>query len=69
MMEAKTLPPNFWDEAIKCANYIQNRFPHKYLNGMTPFEAWSGNKPYVTHFKIFGRRDWARIPTEKRKAL
>ena len=22
MMEAKTLPPNFWVEAIKCASYI-----------------------------------------------
>ena len=36
---------------------------------MTPFEAWSGHKPHVTHFKIFGSRAWARIPTEKRKAL
>ena len=24
MMESNTLPPNFWDEAIKCASYIQN---------------------------------------------
>ena len=32
---------------------------------MTPFEAWSGHKPYVTHFRIFGSRAWARIPTER----
>ena len=43
--------------------------PHKQLEGMTPFEAWSGHKPDVTHFRIFGSRAWARIPTEKRKAL
>ena len=36
---------------------------------MTHFEAWSGNKPYVTHFRIFGSRAWARIPTKKRKDL
>ena len=36
---------------------------------MTPFEAWSGHKPDVTHFRIFGSKAWARIPTEKRKAL
>ena len=36
---------------------------------MTPFEAWSGHKPYVTHFRIFGSKAWARIPTEKRKSL
>ena len=69
MMEAKTLPPKFWAEAIKCAFYIQNRVPHKKLDGMTPLESWSGHKPYVTHFMIFGSRAWARIPTEKRKDL
>src|SRR5713226_9780180 len=36
---------------------------------MTPFEAWSGHKPDVTHFRIFGSKAWARIPTEKRKDL
>ena len=69
MMEAKTVPPKFWDEAIKCASYIHNRVPHKELDGMTPLEAWSGHKPDVTHFRIFGSKTWARIPTEKRKAL
>ena len=36
---------------------------------MNPFEAWSGHKPDVTHFRIFGSKAWARIPTEKRKDL
>ena len=36
---------------------------------MTPFEALSGHKPDVTHFRIFGSKAWARILTEKRKAL
>ena len=69
MMEAKTLPQKFCAKAINCESYIQNRVPHKNLDGMTPFEAWSGHKPDVTHFRIFGSRAWARIPTEKRKAL
>jgi hypothetical protein len=34
-----------------------------------PYEAWSGLKPEVTHFRIFGSRAWAQIPSEKRKAL
>ena len=37
MIEAKNFPPKFQDEAIKCASYIQNRVPHKQLDGMTPF--------------------------------
>ena len=63
MIEAKTLPPKFWDKDIKYASYIYNRFPHKQLEGMTPFESWSGHKPDVTHLRIFGSKDWARIPT------
>ena len=69
MMEAKTLPPKFWAKAINYAAYIQNRLPHKQLDGLTPFKARSAHKPDVTHFRIFGSKDWARIPTEKRKAL
>ena len=34
---------------------------------MTPFKSWSGHKPDVTHFRIFGSKAWARSPTEKRK--
>ena len=69
MMEAKNFPPKFWDEAINCSYYIQNRVTHKYLYGMTSFEAWSGHKPDVSHFRIFGSKSWARIPTEERKDL
>ena len=68
MIEAKTLPPNFWEKDINCASYIQNRVPHNNIYGITPFKSWSGHKP-VTHFRIFGSKAWARIPTEKRTAL
>ena len=69
MMEDKTLSPKFWTEAIKCASYIHNRVHHKQLYGMIPFKPWNGHKPDATHFRIFGSKAWARIPTEKRKAL
>ena len=69
MMDAKAFPPKYQSEVIKNASYIQNRVPHKQLDGITPFEAWSGHKLNVTHFKIFGSKAWARIPTEKRKGF
>jgi hypothetical protein len=43
--------------------------PHRSVKDKTPFEDWSGLKPEVTHFHIFGSRTWARIPSEKRNAL
>ena len=35
----------------------------------TSFEAWSGHKPNVYHFMVFGSKAWARIPPDKRKSL
>ena len=69
MMESKTFPLKFWNEAINCASYIHDRVPHKQLDGITPFEAWSGHKLDVTLFRIFGSKAWVRIPMEKRKDL
>ena len=69
MIEAMDLTPKLWDEAINCAAYIQNKDPHKSVDGKTPYEAWFGHKPNISHFRIFGSRAWARIPSEKRKAL
>ena len=45
LLQAKNLPPSLWDEAVNCASYIQNRFPHKSVVGATPFEALHGHKP------------------------
>jgi hypothetical protein len=36
---------------------------------MTPEEAWTKIKPYVSHFHVFGSIAWAHILDEKRKAL
>jgi hypothetical protein len=69
MLHAKSLPQRLWAEALNCATYIQNRYPHRSVKDYTPYEAWSGLKPEVTHFHIFGSRAWAQIPSENRKAL
>ena len=52
-----------------CENYIVNRTPTKVLQGITPKEAWSKIKPYVSHFRVFGCETWAHISNEKWEAL
>ena len=54
MIEAKDLNPKPWAEAIKCATYVQNKAPHKSVDGKKPQEAWFGQKPNVSHFRVFG---------------
>jgi hypothetical protein len=34
--------------------YILNRSSTKALNGRTPYEAWHGRKPAVSHIRVFG---------------
>ena len=67
MMVGMDLNLKIWDEAIKFATYVQNISPHNYLGGKFPYEAWSGHKPSVSHFRVFGSKAWARILPEKRK--
>jgi hypothetical protein len=69
MLHSKSLPQRLWAEALNYETYIQNRSPHRSVKDKTPYEAWSGLKPEVTHFRIFGSHAWAQIPSEKRKAL
>ena len=51
------------------AVYVQNRSPHKTLRNMTPEEAFTGVKPEVGHFRIFGCLVYIHIPKEKRTKL
>ena len=69
MMESKNFPQKFWFEAIQCASYIYIRVPHNKIDVFTPFESWSGHKPDVSHFGIFGSRAWDRITLDKRRDL
>ena len=69
MIEDMDLSPNIWDESINYSSYIQNMDLHKSVKVKTPYEAWFGHKPNISYFRIFGSREWARIPSEKRKEL
>ena len=47
MLADSKLPKRFWAKALSTAVYTRNRSPTKAVNGMTPFEAWTGEKPNV----------------------
>jgi transposase InsO family protein len=54
MMKSKGIPACYWGEAVATIVYVLNRSPTKSLEGVTPYEAWYGRKPSVSHMKIFG---------------
>ncbi|KAJ3705098.1 hypothetical protein LUZ61_008803 [Rhynchospora tenuis] len=69
LLKTKNMPKEFWAEAVQCAVYVQNRCKHASLEDMTPEEAWSGQKPTVKHFKVFGSVAYAHIPDQRRTKL
>ncbi|KAL6321449.1 hypothetical protein AAG906_016548 [Vitis piasezkii] len=43
--------------------------PTKPLLNKTPIEAWSGRKPSVRHFKVFGCLCYSQVPKERRSKM
>ena len=69
MLSVSHLPLKFWAEALSTTVYVRNRSPTKALRPMTPQEAWTGEKPYVDHFRVFGCHLYVHIPKDERKKL
>ena len=69
MLHHPGYPLELWGEAVLAACYLSNRLPSRALDGKTPFEAWFGYKPDVTHLRRWGCVAYAHIPEELRKKL
>ena len=66
MLSQSDLPLSFWGEAVNTAVYIINCCPTKAVAAMTPAEAFTGVKPSVSHFKVFGCDAYVHISDHKR---
>ena len=69
MLSNARLPHRFWAEALSTATYLRNRSPTTAVDGITPFEAMTGNKPNVKHLRVFGCDAYAHIPKDERQKL
>jgi transposase InsO family protein len=65
----QSLPMTLWAETCMTAVYVQNRSPHRILKNITPEEAFTGVKPEIGHFRIFGCPVYFHVPKEKRSKL
>jgi hypothetical protein len=63
------LPKILWMEIAAAVVYLKNRSPTRSLKGQTPYEAWFGRKPSLSHLKILGTHAYIHIPEEKRVKL
>ena len=69
MLSEKQVPKNFWPEAVNWTAHVLNRSPTLAVKDMTPEEAWSGVKPNVDYFRVFGCIGHVHVSDSKRKKL
>ena len=65
MLKGRGLPNSFWIEAVCILNHSYT----KALKGKTPLEAYSGKKPSIAHFRVFGCECYAHVPDQTRTKL
>jgi len=44
----------FWEDAVRTANYIHNRLPHRGNKNKVPFEMLYNEKVDYSKFRVFG---------------
>jgi len=69
MLIGRNLPSFLWAEAVAHATYLRNCAPTKALDGKTPHEVWTGEKPNVSHFQEFGTNVWVLKEGDKLSKL
>lgn len=62
-LKEKGMPSNLWGEAIRHSVYVLNRLPTRSLSGTTPYKAWTGRKPDLSHLRIFGCLAHMKVPS------
>ena len=69
MLSGTGLGQEFWAEAVETACYLVNISPSSMLEDKTPHEVWTGNKPSLSHLRVFGCDAYVHVPKEKRRKL
>ncbi|XP_044720120.1 reverse transcriptase (RNA-dependent DNA polymerase) domain-containing protein [Hirsutella rhossiliensis] len=62
------LERKWWPYVLQSITYVRNLSPTAKLP-ITPYEAWHGEKPDVTHLRVIGSKGWALLPAAKRRKL
>nr|GEY14991.1 retrovirus-related Pol polyprotein from transposon TNT 1-94 [Tanacetum cinerariifolium] len=66
VLSAKKVPKTFWPKAVNWVVHVLNQSPTLTVKDTTPEEAWSGIKPSVHYFLVFGCIGHVHVPDAKR---
>ena len=63
------LSNSFWIYAVKAKLHTYNVTLIKRADYKTPTELWSGNRPNISHLRVFGCQAWVHILKKRRSKL
>ncbi|CAN7033194.1 unnamed protein product [Brassica oleracea var. botrytis] len=63
------LPNYLWGEAVRHSTYVLNRVATRVLKDVTPYEAYRGSKPNLSHLRTFGCIGYAKVVNPHLKKL
>jgi transposase InsO family protein len=69
MLSENQVSNNLWPEAVNWTAHVLNRSPTLAVKDMTPKEAWSGVKPNVDYFRVFGCIGHVHVSDSKKTKL
>ena len=69
MLSEKKVPKTLWLKAVNWVVHVLNRSPMLAVKDTTLEEVWSGIKPSVQHFNVFGCVSYAHVPDNLRSKL
>ncbi len=67
LLMERSVPNKYWPLALEAASYLLNRTLHASLNGMSPLESSTGEKPNLRHARVFGCAAFVQIPKSLRE--
>ncbi len=57
----------FWPLALETATYLLNRTPHESLEGLSPLEKSTGQRPDLSRTRVFGCTAYVQVPKASSK--
>nr|KYP41024.1 Retrovirus-related Pol polyprotein from transposon TNT 1-94 [Cajanus cajan] len=69
MLLDKQIPKRFWPETLNWVMHVLNQSPTFAVKNKTPEKSWSGQKPSVKHFRVFGSLCHVHVPDSKNVKL
>ena len=69
MLCEKQVPTSFWPDATKWTGHVLNQSLTLTVKEKTPKEVWSGIKPKVDYFRVFGCLSHVHVSDTRRRKL